>query len=194
MDVFDRVLLITEEVHKSASPQCKNIIGVADAVNQAVAALMQPIHINAINLRFFHSRQVQLPVDCHDAFPCSDIDPSLSVLRDGTDFCRGKAVRQCPVLQTSAGHQQSAVVVGADPQALLAVGKQADDTGNSRCGIDMQETVPVISAQSTVAAYPDKAVARLGDGVCLGCRHAVCVVIEDSRISVGICHRVHKLT
>ena len=193
VDVLNGVLIIAEEADKPASPECENFIRIADAVNQPVTAFIQFFYIDAFDFGIFQTGKIQFVVNCHNTFCRADINPPLPVFGNGADFCRGKAVRQTPLFQAPTFHQQNTVVVGADPQAFPAVNKQTDHAGYSRGRVNVEEAASVIAYKPAVTADPDKAIARLRNGVCLRRRHAVCVVIEHRRIPVGIRNRIHKL-
>ena len=194
MDILDRVRVIPEEACQFSAAECENLIRVSDAVYLAVAAPEQFFYINAFQFGIFQACKLQVPVNGHNAFRCSDINPAVSVFGNGTDFCRGKPFRQAPVFQAAALHQQNAVVVGADPQALPAVNKKADHAGNPRAGVYTDKIAAVIAYKPAVAADPDEAVVCLGNGVGLRCRHAVAAVIEDSGAALGIPDRIHRLS
>lgn len=89
-----------------------------------------------------------------------------------------KPVAQVPDAIFAPLHHREAVGVGADPQAVPAVHKEASYAGDAVCGIQALEGVAVIANQSGIAADPNEALAGFGNGIGIGGGQAVSVVLQ----------------
>ena len=89
-------------------------------------------------------------------------------------------------------HNGNAVVIGTHPETCLAVHKQADNIGDARGRIHTFKALAVVACKSAVAAYPNKSVRRLCNGIGLGSRQSVGIVIKHSRIAVTFSGRIHS--
>ena len=85
-----------------------------------------------------------------------------------------------------------AAVIAADPEPVLAVDVKAGYALHSVVEHDPFKAVTVITDQSGITCYPDKARICLNDIVRFGDRESVGVVIKDSRIVLLVAHRVHR--
>ena len=98
----------------------------------------------------------------------------------------------------SAPHTEAVVllecntaVICADPQPVVRIGIQADNTADTRLGIHAFKCIAVIADQAAVAADPDKAIVCLGDGICFGSGQAVFIVVKNCGIVFAVPDGVH---
>ena len=130
--------------------------------------------------------------DHHKALRGGDVDGAVLALLNVADFGRWKAVILIPEAELAAVHEGKAAVVRADPEAVLAVHKQALDAGQAAGGVQKLKVVAVIADQPAVAADPQKALFGLRNVVDAVGRQAVGAVINDGGRLVDVVVRVDR--
>ena len=185
-------LLAAQEAGHRPVAQGEQVPSLRDAVGQAVAAHPDVADHSAGDPLVLQHRQVQLPVNHGGARRGPDVHDSLRRLRDGPDADGGQLILPVHPPEAAPVHEEDAEVVGADPQAVLAVHIQAPRVQDAVCGLHDLKGVPVVADQAGIAADPDEAVAGLGDRIGLGGGQAVAVVIQDGGKALRVLHRVHR--
>ena len=121
----------------------------------------------------------------------AEIDSALRILRDGTDSDGAGTSFAVQLTDLAVRKIVYAGVVGADPQPVRVIDEQTANVFDLRGGGDLFKCVSVIADQAGIIPDPDKAVARLGNGVGLRGRHAVPAVVDDGGIALRFSDRIN---
>ena len=196
-DALEAVIAAFQVPDHLAAVHGEYIALVAQAVNKAVPRLAELMHAVLTHPGILRQAQRQVLADQRKTAGGRHIDQAGIVLQDAADREGLQALLLAPAAGLAVLHQEQAVVVGADPEPVPAVHKEAADAGDARGGIDAHKGVAVVADQAAVAADPEEALAGLDDDVCLGGRQAVGIVIEHRgagfRVPDGIDRNVHIL-
>ena len=190
--VLDVRILTADKVHDPAVLHREQIPELRQAVEQPVIAGTQIAHVGIPDALILDAVQIQVAVDGRNTGRRGHIHDAVFILGDGPDVGGVHSVRLSPGADPAVLDHGDAVVVGADPQAVKVVDIEADCVGNARGRIHTHKAVAVIADQAAVAADPDKALAGLGDGVGLGGRKTVGVVVENGRVALGFPDQVYR--
>ena len=191
-DALNSGLRVVDVGLQLSAAQGEIIILVCDAVEQVAAPVGQLLNVGVDKARIVCRVCDEVRRDHHKALRGGDIDGAVLALLNVADLCRGKAVIFIPEAELAAVHEGEAAVVRADPEAVLAVHKQALDAGQAAGGVQKLKVVAVIADQPAVAADPQKALFGLRNVVDAVGRQTVGAVVNDGGRLVDVVVRIDR--
>ena len=144
-----------------------------------------------IDLGFIDCMELQIRIDHSHAVSRCDIDIPLGILYKGPDGIGFQIIliliaRDLPLL-----HHGHAVIIGSDPQPVLAVYIEADHTGDTGGGINTFKCISVITDHTTVASDPDEAFSGLRYGIRFRCGKSVGIVVKNRGKALFLTGGIH---
>ena len=160
-----RAFLRAEEADQLAVPDLHQVAEIGQSVDDPVASHPQIAHVRIGDGFILHHPQRSVRINHRDATSRGNVYGAALISHDGTGVRRLHSVQLAPLAQLALFQHRDAIVVGADPQAILVVHIQALDAGDAAGGIQAHEGVAVVANQSAIAADPDEAFRGLHDRV-----------------------------
>ena len=183
---------MAEEVNQFTVLHDKQIPVFREAINQVVVSPADIPDRLPVNPVILQQGEIHFRINHCNPGHTADINDAIRIFRNGPDTDGFQSFIFVPLPDFPVRKQEHTGIVCSDPQPVLTVHIQAPHIRNPGRGIKALKGIAVIANQAGITADPQETFAGLGNGICLGCRQAVPVVIQDRRISFVVSERIDR--